>query len=104
MFDDFLCEFCGQEDREVKEPPCTRPAKRRAVEVQQAIAPVITKTADVVVKAWVDPLLRAAKPHLARLGSQRRKLVVSSGCSGTGAPTLVLKACALFVDNVVSRR
>ena len=97
MFDDFLCEFCGQEDREVKERPCSWPAKCRAVEVQQAVAPVIIKkTADVVVKAWVDPLLDAAKPYLARMGPQRRKLVVSSGCSGTGAPTLVLKACAQF--------
>ena len=59
-------------------------------------------TSSPIVQAWVDPLLRASCHELRRLGPQGRPLLVATACSGTGAPTLALKAdCPQIVPSVV---
>lgn len=44
-----------------------------------------------VVNLWRRPLLRAAAPHFAKLGRQARPLVLTTACSGMGAPSVLLR-------------
>jgi hypothetical protein len=100
MFVDFQQAAFGSPVRTVQRSPLDPQDSQVRKKHKTVKAPFDTSSP--IVQAWVDPLLRASCHELRRLGPQGRPLLVATACSGTGAPTLALKAdCPQIVPSVV---